>query len=305
MKSTPSASKSESERPVTLITGASTGIGAASALALARRGHRVWASMRDPSRGKALLETASSEALWIRPLELDVTEGGSVVDDAVASVLRESGRLDNLVANAGFHAGSSVEDTPLETFQSLMETNYLGVIRCVKAVLPSMREQGSGSIVGVSSQSGRFVMPTNAAYCATKYAMEAALETLSLEVGRFGIRVVIVEPGLTFTAAMEKNVPFPEGTPYQSVYRRTGAIFADEASEGSEAEPVGAAIADALESTDGSLRRVVGRDAERNLASRSRLEDKDWVDLHKIEADEAFFSAWRAHFGPGSKEGAD
>ena len=101
-----------------------------------------------------------------------------------------------------------------------------------------MREQGSGSIVGVSSQSGRFVMPTNAAYCATKYAMEAALETLSLEVGRFGIRVVIVEPGLTFTAAMEKNVPWPEGTPYESVYRRTGAIFSDEASEGSEAEPV-------------------------------------------------------------------
>ena len=304
MNNTPSASMTESDGPVTLITGASTGIGAASALALARRGHRVWASMRDLSKGKALLEAASSESLSIRPLALDVTDDGSV-DDAVASILRESGRLDHLVANAGFHAGSSVEDTPLETFQDLMETNYLGVIRCVKAVLPHLREQGSGCIVGVSSQSGRFVMPTNAAYCATKYAMEAALETLSLEVARFGIRVVIVEPGLTFTAAMEKNVPWPEGTPYQSVYRRTGAIFADEASEGSEAEPVAVAIADAIESTDGSLRRVVGQDAERNLASRSRLGDRDWVDLHRIESDEAFLSAWRAHFGPASKEDAD
>ncbi|MEE3328150.1 MAG: SDR family oxidoreductase [Myxococcota bacterium] len=304
MKNTPSRSKPDGESPVTLITGASTGIGAASALALARRGHRVWASMRDPSRGEALLEQAASDALSIHPLELDVTEGGSV-EDAVACVLKESGRLDHLVANAGFHAGSSVEDTRMETFQALMETNYLGVIRCVKAVLPSMREQGSGSIVGVSSQSGRFVMPTNAAYCATKYAMEAALETLSLEVVRFGIRVVLIEPGLTFTAAMEKNVPWPEGTAYESVYRRTGAIFADEASEGSEAEPVAEVIADAVEAIDGPLRRVVGRDAERNLASRSRLEDRDFVDLHRIESDEGFLSAWRTHFGPGSREEAD
>lgn len=304
MVSTPSTSMPESDSPVTLITGASTGIGAASALALGRRGHRVWASMRDPSRGRALLDQAASEALSIQPLELDVTEGASV-DGAVARVLGESGRIDNLVANAGFHAGGSVEDMPLETFRSLMETNYLGVVRCTQAVLPSMREQGFGCILGVSSQSGRFVMPTNAAYCATKYAMEAALETLSLEVGRFGIRVVIVEPGLTFTAAMEKNVPWPEGTPYASVYGRTGAIFAEEAHQGSQAESVGEEIAAALESTDGPLRRIVGRDAQRNLAGRSGIDDRDWLDLHRIESDEAFLTAWWSHFGPRPEKGSE
>ena len=304
MASTPSASTPESDSPVTLITGASTGIGAASALELSRRGHRVWASMRDRSRGEALLEQAGSEALSIQPLELDVTEDASV-DEAVARVLSESGRIDNLIANAGFHAGGSVEDMPLGTFQGLMETNYLGVIRCVKAVLPSMREKRSGCILGVSSQSGRFVMPTNAAYCATKYAMEAALETLSLEVSRFGVRVVIVEPGLTFTAAMDKNVPWPDGTPYQSVYRRTGAIFAEEAHEGSQAEPVAEDIATALESSGGPLRRIIGRDAQRNLGSRSQLDDRDWLDLHRIESDEDFLSRWWDHFGPRPGEGSD
>ncbi|MFL2935211.1 MAG: SDR family oxidoreductase [Myxococcota bacterium] len=304
MSRIPSDSRPERDRPVTLITGASTGIGAASALALARRGHRVWASMRDPSRGDALLETATSEELSITPITLDVTDDESV-DKAVASVLSESGRLDHLVANAGFHAGSSIEDTSLLEFQSLMETNYLGVIRCVKAVLPSMREQASGSIVGISSQSGRFVMPANAAYCATKYAMEAALETLSLEVVRFGIRVVIVEPGLTFTAAMEKNVPWPENTPYESTYRRTGGIFANEATEGSEAGLVADEVVAALESEEGPLRRVVGRDAERNLARRSRLSDQDWVDLHRIESDETFWAAWRDRFGPDPGRGVD
>ena len=301
MSRTPSGSSPEQPQPVSLITGASTGIGAATALALARAGHQVWAGMRDFSRGEALLATASAEALSIRPVMLDVTEDSSV-SDAVATVLDGSARLDHLVANAGFHAGSSVEDTSLGQFRDLMETNYLGVIRCVKAVLPAMREQASGTVVGVSSQSGRFVMPANAAYCATKYAMEAALETLSLEVIRFGIRVIIVEPGLTFTAAMEKNVPWPENTPYESTYRRTGRIFENEASEGSEAEPVADAILAALESEKGPLRWVVGRDAERNLVRRSQLSDQEWVDLHGTESDEAFLTAWRAHFGPDRKE---
>lgn len=293
-----STSQAESAHPVTLVTGSSTGIGLASALELARRGHLVWASMRDLSRGEALRAAADEEGLSLQMTQLDVTDQSSV-ERAVTRVVDQSGRIDNLVANAGFHAGNSLEDTALETFQNLMDTNYLGVVRCVKAVLPHLRDQGSGCIVGVSSQSGRFVMPTNAAYSASKFAVEAALEVLALEAIQFGVRVIILEPGLTFTAAMEKGVAWPEGTPYRHLYRRTGAIFAHDAESGSSAESVAIALADAIESAETPLRRVVGTDAERNLAGRSRIDDKDWLALHALERDEDFFAAWREYFGNG------
>ena len=292
----PSTSQAEGARPVTLITGSSTGIGFASALELARRGHVVWASMRDLSGAEALRAAVGEEGLSLHVTELDVRDRISV-ERAVERVLEESGRIDNLVANAGFHAGNSLEDTALETFEQLMDTNFLGVVRCVKAVLPHLRAQGSGCIVGVSSQSGRFVMPTNAAYSASKFALEATLEVLALEAIQFGVRIIILEPGLTFTAAMDKSVPWPEGTPYGRVYRRTGAIFAADAEAGSSAETVAVALANAVESAETPLRRVVGTDAERNLAARGQMNDKDWLEMHALEQDDDFFRAWRERFG--------
>lgn len=300
----PSTSQANKTRPVTLITGSSTGIGFAAALELARRGHEVWASMRDLSRGEALREAAAQAGLVIRLTELEVTDPDSI-QQAVDHLLKDSGRVDNLVANAGFHAGNSVEETSLETFESLVDTNYLGVVRCVKAVLPHLRAQGSGCIVGVSSQSGRFVMPTNAAYSASKFAMEAALEVLALEAIRFGVRVLILEPGLTFTAAMEKSVPWPEGTPYADVYRRTGALFALDAEIGSSAESVATALANGLEFDGAPLRQVVGVDAERNLAVRGQMDDRDWLEVHALEQDDDFFAAWQRRFGGTRKERSD
>jgi NAD(P)-dependent dehydrogenase (short-subunit alcohol dehydrogenase family) len=277
---------------VALITGASTGIGRAAALALARRGHSVIATMRDLARGEPLRETAAREHLALSLAPLDVTDDASA-RTAVADALRVHGRIDALVANAGFHQGAAFEETSLATFRALFETNTLGIVRCAQALLPHLRERGAGAIVAVTSQSGRIVHPTNAAYCASKFAAEAALEALALEVAPLGIRVAIVEPGLTFTAAQEKFVPWPRGTAYQALYERTGAVFARDAALGSAAELVGEAVADAVEARAPKLRWRVGRDAERNAAGRAALSDEAWVALHAEPDAARFLARWR------------
>ncbi len=281
---------------VVLVTGASTGIGRAAALALARRGHHVVATMRDLARGEELRAEAQRAQLSIRAAHLDVTDDASV-QRAVDEALRAYGRIDALVANAGFHQGAAFEETSLATFRALLETNLLGVVRCAQAVLPHMRAQRGGVIAAVTSQSGRIVHPTNAAYSASKFAAEAALEALALEVAPLGIRVAIVEPGLTFTAAQEKFVPWPRGTSYQSLYARTGAVFAADAELGSSAELVGEVVADAVEGREARLRWPVGRDAARNLAARARLSDEEWVALHAEPEDAAFVARWKKVIG--------
>jgi NAD(P)-dependent dehydrogenase (short-subunit alcohol dehydrogenase family) len=277
---------------VVLITGASTGIGRAATLALGRRGHRVVATMRDLSRGEALRAEVEREALPVSLATLDVTKDSSVAA-GVGEALRAHGGIDALVANAGFHQGAAFEETPIATFRALFETNTLGVVRCVQAVLPHLRERRAGRIVAVTSQSGRIVHPTNAAYCASKFAAEAALEALALEVAPFGVRVAMVEPGLTFTAAQEKFVPWPRGTPYQGLYDRAGAVFARDAEIGASAELVGAAVADAVEASEPRLRWPVGRDTARNSSGRSALSDEAWVALHAESQEGRFLARWR------------
>jgi NAD(P)-dependent dehydrogenase (short-subunit alcohol dehydrogenase family) len=277
---------------VVLITGASTGIGRAAALALARRGHTVIATTRELARGEELRASARREGLALTLAQLDVTDDASVAS-AVADALRAHGRIDALVANAGFHQGAAFEETPLAVFRALYETNTLGVVRCAQALLPHLRSRRTGAIVAVTSQSGRVVHPTNAAYCASKFATEAALEALALEVAAFGIRVAIVEPGFTFTAAQEKFVPWPRGTAYQALYERTGAVFARDAEFGSSAELVGEAVADAVEVRAPRLRRSVGRDAARNFGGRAQLSDDEWVALHAEPDPTQFLARWR------------
>ena len=135
-----------------LITGSSTGLGLATAVALARAGHDVYATMRNPARSPELQTIARKESLPITILRLDVDRDDSVVQ-AVRQVLAERGHVDVLVNNAGILAFGAVEDLPLDVFRQAMETNYFGALRCIQAVLPSMRERRSGCIVNVTSRS--------------------------------------------------------------------------------------------------------------------------------------------------------
>ena len=157
--------------PIALITGCSTGIGFATALGMARSGHEVFAGMRSPAGAPELAKLAAAETLPITTVRLDVDSDESV-RTAVGEALAARGRIDVLVNNAGIPGGGPVEEADINEFRRVMETNFFGVLRCTQAVLPGMRERRSGHIVNISSVAGRISMSPQAAYSASKWALE-------------------------------------------------------------------------------------------------------------------------------------
>ena len=170
------------------MTGCSTGIGRATALEAAARGHRVFASAR---RREAVSDLG---ARGITPLALDVTRPASIAE-AVGEVLRSAERIDALVNNAGYGQYGAIEDISLEEWRAQFEVNVFGAIAVLQAVLPAMRAARGGTVVNVSSVAGRVPIPFAGAYSASKHALEAISDALRVEVAPFGIRVVLVEPG--------------------------------------------------------------------------------------------------------------
>jgi NAD(P)-dependent dehydrogenase (short-subunit alcohol dehydrogenase family) len=196
---------SDSHQPAILITGCSSGIGHATAERFAARGWRVFATMRRPeSSGGALRDEAARQGWRLTTPALDVTRDDSVAA-AVAGALGETGgRLDVLVNNAGYYALGPLEETTPDELRAQLETNVVGVHRVTRAVLPAMRERGSGTIVTLGSVSGRVAVPIVGAYHASKWALEGMIEALRLELLPFGVRVVLIEPG-PFKTALHSN----------------------------------------------------------------------------------------------------
>jgi NAD(P)-dependent dehydrogenase (short-subunit alcohol dehydrogenase family) len=272
---------------VTVITGCSTGIGYSTALRLARDGHHVVATMRTPDASD-LAAVAKEQGLDVDVRPLDVTDGPAV-DDLFGDLLASLGSVDVLVNNAGVGGGGGViEETDLDNYREVMETNFFGALRCMKAVLPSMRERGSGCIVNVTSQAGRLAMPSMSSYCASKWALEAASESLAIEVAPFGIRVALIEPGMILTPIWSKVDLTPPTGPYAPVRMRLGGCVLREMTSGSSAEEVADCIAEAIVAEPPRLRRLVGQGAERNIHNRSAFSDNEWIELWNT-ADEADF----------------
>ena len=200
-----------------LVTGASGGFGRDAALALAREGWLVFASMRDPARGTPLLDDARTAACddRVRLLRLDVTDPASV-ERGVAEVLAQTGsRLDAVLNNAGYGALGAFEDLSDDDCRRQMETNFFGTLAVTRAVLPSMRAAGSGRIVIVSSNAVNSPHPLLSMYAASKWALEGWAEGLAMEVAPFGIEVVVVQPGAHRTPFAQHVVPVvPTGSPY-------------------------------------------------------------------------------------------
>jgi len=194
-----------------LITGASTGFGRHAAEAFARRGYRVFATMRDP-RGRndearrALEQLVEAEHLPLEVLALDVTDGASV-DDAVEHAITRAGQLDVVINNAGIAALGVTEAFTPEQFEAIFDVNVYGVVRVNRAVLPHMRRQRSGLLIHVSSAAGRVTAPALAAYCASKYALEALADAYRYELRPFGIDSVLVEPGIYRTGIHDRMMP--------------------------------------------------------------------------------------------------
>jgi NAD(P)-dependent dehydrogenase (short-subunit alcohol dehydrogenase family) len=198
-----------------VVTGSSTGIGLATSISLARAGHTVVSTMRNLERSGEIGRIAEPEKLPIHLAKIDVDDDQSV---------REGFLIDVLVNNAGVPGGGPVEET-LDLFRRVMETNFFGGLRCIKAVVGSMRERHKGTIVNVTSIAGRTAIPPMASYAASKWAFEALSEVLAQEMRAFNVRVAIVEPGVIATPIFTKGAPPPPHSHYPHG-RRLGAMFA-------------------------------------------------------------------------------
>jgi NAD(P)-dependent dehydrogenase (short-subunit alcohol dehydrogenase family) len=281
---------------ISLVTGTSTGIGLATAIRLARDGHTVYASMRDLAKAGPLRAAAEEAGVELEVVALDVDDDSSI-RDGIGAILEREGRVDNLVNNAGIDDGDCLEETPLETFRAVMETNFHGAIRCIQAVLPGMRARRSGCIVNVSSLTGRVPSSGASAYCASKAALEAASECLAAEVSGFDVRVALIEPGLVLTPIFGKRRLPSADSPYADLYRRSLALFPKLIESASTAEDTAEIIAYSIRTETPRLRYLVGSDAETIVDHRARMTDEEFVAMGQCESDEDFFASFERHFG--------
>jgi NAD(P)-dependent dehydrogenase (short-subunit alcohol dehydrogenase family) len=282
---------------VVLVTGCSSGIGLATAIHFAQRGHDVHAGVRNLGSASALTDAIAAGRLSIRPVTLDVDDPGTV-NTAVEEVLDRSGRIDVLVNNAGISGGGPIADVPLEWAQRLFETNYFGVWRVTRVVLPGMSERRHGAIVNVSSITGRVAFAGHGHYCAVKHALEAASEALAQEVIGLGIRVALVEPGLVQTSILGKAQRFenPAG-PYFVHLRRIRLQYEMQRPYIRQPEDVARVIYEAATTETPRLRYVVGEDARRLIAGRAQLTDEEYVAAGLAGSDEDYASLLRERYG--------
>ncbi len=280
---------------VAVVTGASSGIGLATVQALAAAGATVHAGVRSPERADDLRAVAEASAGRIAVLRIDVDDDASV-RDALAEVTERSGPVDVLVNNAGVSGSGPVEETPIDEFRRQMETNFFGVLRTTQAVLPSMRERGSGTIVQISSLAGRFVRQAMGAYGATKHALEAMSEALAQEVAPFGIRVVLIEPGVIATPIWSKSAPPPAETAYGHATDKSLAYYGRMLREPTDPSVVAASIVEAVTTDEPRLRWPVGWDAQAILAARPSVSDEALVAMASLDV-EAWKAAWLDAFG--------
>lgn len=260
------------EKQIVLITGASAGIGRAAAELLLREGYVVYAAARRLERLKEL------EPLGGRPLCLDVTDESSV-QSAVATVLKAEGRIDILINNAGYGAHGAVEDVPIAEARRQFEVNVFGLGRLTQLVLPGMRARSAGRIINISSIAGKITTPLGGWYHASKHAVEAYSDALRLEVGRFGIKVVIIEPGpirteWDNTALVNLEKYSGTGAYAQLTKKLTGKFRAGYRSSAPGPEAVAAVILRALRSSRPAARYAVPFQAKAILFIKWLLPDR-------------------------------
>lgn len=265
-----------SASPVVLITGSSSGFGLLTCVELARRGWRVYGSLRDPNRADRLLEAARSASVSVETIRIDVTIADTIAS-AVGEIVSREGRIDGLVNNAGFGFGGFLHDLSMEELREQFEANFFGAVAVTKAVLPQMIARRSGRIVNVASIGGRIAIPGLSAYNASKFALEGLTESLHYELRPFGVWAILVEPGTYKTDIFSRNKRMAAatrdpGSPYAAVIEPMERLV-DRRVEQAKADPreVALSIARALTARRPRLRYLVGTDAKTQAALRWAL----------------------------------
>jgi len=266
---------------VAVVTGSSSGIGLETALLLARTGFHTYASMRNLEKSKNITEIANIENLPLQVVQLDVNDNKSVKDAINKIVAAENGRIDVLVNNASYGLFSPLEEVTLDQIKEQFETNFFGIVRIVKEVLPVMRKQRNGIIVNVSSVGGKVGTPLNPAYIASKFALEGLSESMRYELKQFGINIVIIEPGVIKTNFVENIKTADKRSSPESPYadligRAMGGFGIMMIDNSSPPKLVAEAILNAITSKDPEIRYVVGEDAEYIMKVRKSTSDKEF-----------------------------
>jgi len=276
-------SKINYDKNVAVVTGSSTGIGYETSLMLARNGFLTYATMRNLNKSESIKSIATKENLPIHIKQLDVTDDTSV-KNAVETISSETGRIDILVNNAGYGLNGAFEDLAMDEIKAQYETNLFGMIRTTQAVLPIMRRQKSGTIVNISSGLGRFGFPGSSAYVSTKFAVEGLSESMSYELEPFGIKVVLVEPGVIKTNFVDGMVIAKKSqdpkSPYSKIMRKMVTSLEKTMKNGSSPDLVAKVVLNAVTSENPGLRYLAGNDAEQWLGKRN-TSDEEFIKLMK------------------------
>ena len=270
---------------IAVITGSSSGIGLETVLALAREGYYTYATMRDITKSDKIKEIKQKENLKIDVLELDVDNENSA-KTAIRQILDQKQRIDVLVNNAGWGLWGCVEDVSVDEFKAQFETNFFSIIRLIQEVTPTMRKQGSGTIVNVSSVAGRIGFPASPAYISSKFALEGLSESLRLEMAPFGVNVGIIEPGVIKTYVlnpMKMSKRSESDTVYRDITVKVTSGVKMMAEMGTHPKEVADTIVKAIKNENPLPRYIVGNDASMFLEARKNKTDIEFENYLKKE----------------------
>ena len=269
---------------VAIVTGTTSGIGYETCLSLARDGFYTFATVRDIKKAEKILQVAKKENLNIEIIELDVDDEKSI-STAIQKILSKKQRIDVLVNNAGWGLFGSVEDVPIKDFRAQFETNFFGIISIIQKVAPVMRKQKSGVIVNISSVAGKIGFPGSPAYISSKFALEGLSESLRYELGQFGVKVVIIEPGViksNFFSSMKIAEPKPD-SPYKEITEKVIMGIKMMAELGTPPSEVASTILKAIKEKDPRPRYIVGNDAQMFLEAKKTKTDTEFENYLKKE----------------------
>jgi NAD(P)-dependent dehydrogenase (short-subunit alcohol dehydrogenase family) len=282
-------SDDKNKKAVAVVTGSSSGIGYETSLLLAKNGFFTYATMRTPDKSNKINKSKQNKKLPLEILRLDVTDDKSV-KEAIEDIADERGRIDVLVNNAGYALVGPVEELSVQEFRKQFETNVFGVIRVIKEVLPIMRKQRHGIIVNISSVAGRIGFPLTSAYVSSKFALEGLSESMAYEVEQFGIKVILIEPGVIKTN-FDSNLKIGKGvssiattnghdSPYAEITEKRIAGFKPRFQNGSPpievAKVILRAITSASKNVQPESRYMVGNDAFKLMGIRKSKSDKEF-----------------------------
>jgi NAD(P)-dependent dehydrogenase (short-subunit alcohol dehydrogenase family) len=283
--------------PVSVVTGANSGIGRATAIHLASQGHDVYGTVRATAKTEKLLAMADEAGVKVYLVELDVADDDSV-RAGFERILGTAGRVDHLVNNAGVGGNAVTEECPTSLYLDVFNINVVGAARCTQAVLPQMRERGSGSIVNITSIAGRLAAIGQSPYFTSKFALEGLSEGLAQELAPFGVRVVIVEPGVTKSSIFAKNIDAPNSTgAYDPHYRRMFQFYAAGLAAATDPFEVAAVIHHAITTPDPQLRYAVSWGGRELVEGREGMSDEEWVALGAITDDAEYYRRFRELLG--------